>query len=171
MRARTVLRAYSEILGLAISFFAFVWVMFQIYLVAHTSEDQHDLLMARYLDISFGLLAFSSSLALMYGAFVESKTWLSAWTLGSATVVVGMWVWYFYRKFNYPPHPEVVRDGETAGIVLTAVYVGCSVPVWVFQNMIEYWDLRPMCSLEWWCPTFLLSALMPFRRREGMLRH
>jgi len=48
--------------------------------------------MARYLDISFGLLAFSSSLALMYGAFVESKTWISVWTLGSATVLVGCWV-------------------------------------------------------------------------------
>jgi hypothetical protein len=48
--------------------------------------------MARYLDISFGLLAFSSALALMYGAFVESKTWISVWTLGSATVLVGCWV-------------------------------------------------------------------------------
>ena len=48
--------------------------------------------MARYLDISFGLLAFSSSLALMYGAFVESKTWISVWTLTSATVLVGCWV-------------------------------------------------------------------------------
>ena len=30
-------------------------------------------MLARYLDISFGLLAFTSSLALLYGAFVESK--------------------------------------------------------------------------------------------------
>jgi hypothetical protein len=48
--------------------------------------------MARYLDISFGLLAFSSSLALMYGAFVDSKSWIAVWTLGSATVLVGCWV-------------------------------------------------------------------------------
>jgi hypothetical protein len=164
--ARRGLRIYSQILGLAVSFFSFVWVLFQVYLVAQTPGDQHDLRMARYLDICFGLLAFFSSLALMYGAFVESKTWLSAWTLGSITVVVGMWVWYFYGKFHAPDHPEVVKDSEKAGIVLTVIYFGSTVPVWVFQNMIEYWDFRTMCTLDWLCPAIVLS----FRRGQVQTR-
>ena len=103
---RQALKVYSGILGLFVSLFAFIWVFFMVYLVSDTPESEHDLRMARYLDICFGLLAFFSSLALMYGAFVESKTWISAWTLGSGTVVVGMWAWYFHRKFSQTPHPE-----------------------------------------------------------------
>ena len=84
-RSKRCLKVYSEVLGIGVSFCAFIWVLFQIYLVAQTPEDQNDLRMARYLDICFGLLAFFSSLALMYGAFVESKTWIGAWTLGKVT--------------------------------------------------------------------------------------
>ena len=103
---RQALKVYSGILGLFVSLFAFIWVFFMVYLVSDTPESEHDLRMARYLDICFGLLAFFSSLALMYGAFVESKTWISTWTLGSGTVVVGRWAWYFHRKFSQTPHPE-----------------------------------------------------------------
>ena len=103
---RQALKVYSCILGFLVCLSAFIWVFFMIYLVSDTPESEHDLRMARYLDICFGLLAFFSSLALMYGAFVESKTWISAWTLGSGTVVLGRWVWYFHRKFSKSPHPE-----------------------------------------------------------------
>ena len=56
--------------------------------------------MARYLDICFGFLAFFSAAALMYGAFVESKTWMSAWILGSIIVLLGRWLWYLKGKFS-----------------------------------------------------------------------
>lgn len=155
--ARSALRIYSEILGFVVCFSAFIWVMFQVYAIFQTPEHQHELRMARYLDICFGCLAFFSSLALMYGAFVESKTWISAWTLGSLTVVIGMWAWYFHKRYSETPHPEVTRDFETAGIVLTAIYCAACLPVWLFQHQIEYWDLRSMCTWEWICPSFVLS--------------
>ena len=110
---RQALKVYSGILGLFVSLFAFIWVFFMVYLVSDTPESQTDIRMARYLDICFGLLAFFSSLALMYGAFVESKTWISAWTLGSGTVVVGMWAWYFHRKFSKAPHPEGLFENQS----------------------------------------------------------
>jgi len=167
---RQALKVYSGILGLFVSLFAFIWVFFMVYLVSDTPESEHDLRMARYLDICFGLLAFFSSLALMYGAFVESKTWISAWTLGSGTVVVGMWAWYFHRKFSQTPHPEVVTDFESAGIALTVVYFLSTLPVWIFQHKIQYWDIRSMCTLEWLCPNFVLSNL-PIRRSASQITH
>ena len=79
---RKALKYYSEILGLLVCIFAFMWVIFQVYLMDQTPDNQKDLHVARYLDICFGVCAFFSSLALMYGALIESKTWISAWTLG-----------------------------------------------------------------------------------------
>ena len=159
--ARQALKVYSGLLGLSVCIAAFMWVCLQIYLVSETDEGLHDLRMARYLDICFGLLAFFSSMALMYGAFVESKTWLSAWTLGSMTVVIGMWAWYWYGKYTaVNPHPEVKTDFEKAGGALTLIYFLAEIPVWTFQRRIEYWDFR----FTWdFCPTFVLSVL-PIRR-------
>jgi len=99
---------------------------------------------------------------------VESKTWISAWTLGSGTVVLGRWVWYFHRKFSKSPHPEVVTDFESAGIALTIVYFLSTLPVWIFQHKIQYWDIRSMCTLEWLCPNFVLSNL-PIRRSASQM--
>ena len=97
----------------------------------------------------------------MYGAFVDSKTWLLVWTLGSMTGVVGKWVFYCYGKYTALAHPEVDDlDYETAGIVLTGVYLLLSLPVWIFQYKIEYWDLGSMCrSVGWLCPNILLSSI------------
>ena len=107
------------------------------------------------------MLAFFSALALMYGAFVDSKTWLLVWTLGSMTGVVGKWVFYCYGKYTALAHPEVDDlDYETAGVVLTGVYLLLSLPVWIFQYKIEYWDLGSMCrSVGWLCPNILLSSI------------
>lgn len=159
--ARVALKIYSELLGCAVSFAAFLWVTFQLYVLSQTSEDQTDLLMARYLDISFGLLAFSSALALMYGAFVESKTWLSVWTLGSVTVLVGLWVWYFHRKYTSQPHPDADGDAKTVGIVLSIIYVAAILPVLVYYRQLESWNLfsKPLCNNRWtWCSPLFLSA-------------
>ena len=100
MSSRRCLKTYSILFGFFISFLAFLWVAFQVYLISEISSNQHDLRMARYLDICFGFLAFFSAAALMYGAFVESKTWMSAWILGSIIVLLGRWLWYLKGKFS-----------------------------------------------------------------------
>ena len=144
MASRYCLKIYSELLGVLVSFCAFIWVIFHIFIMWQTSQSYNDdLRMARYLgkksmapinfryyahtyfsDICFGVLAFFSALALMYGAFVDSKTWLLVWTLGSMTGVVGKWVFYCYGKFSSSQsHPEVVKPFETAGVVLTFIYL------------------------------------------------
>ena len=69
------LKIYSISLGALASFAAFFWIALVLYILSQTDPTSTDLLMRRYLDISFGLLAFTSALALVYGAFVESKTW------------------------------------------------------------------------------------------------
>ena len=84
--------------------------------------------MARYLDISFGLLAFTSSLALVYGAFVESKTWLSVWALGSGTVLVACWSWYFYKKYGLAS-PESLERTQDTMLGLSLTYAVCIMPV------------------------------------------
>ena len=100
MSSRRCLKTYSIIFGFIISFLAFLWVAFQVYLISEINSNAHDLRMARYLDICFGFLAFFSAAALMYGAFVESKTWMSAWILGSIIVLLGRWLWYLKGKFS-----------------------------------------------------------------------
>lgn len=151
---RQGLKIYSGVLGAFVCLSSFLWVMFHVYLIFQTPDYETELRMARYLDICFGCLAFFSSLALMYGAFVESKTWLSAWTLGSMTVVIGMWGWYFHKKYSKTPHPEVMTPFERTGEVLTGVYVAAILPVWFFQRQIETWDWR--FTLGNMCPNFVL---------------
>ena len=105
----------------------------------------------------------------MYGAFVDSKTWLLVWTLGSMTGVVGKWVFYCYGKFSASQsHPEVVKPFETAGVVLTFIYLLLSLPVWIFQYKIEYWDLGSMCpqNVGWLCPNIIMAS-MPIQSTRG----
>jgi len=170
MASRYCLKIYSELLGVLVSFCAFIWVIFHIFIMWQTSQSYNDdLRMARYLDICFGVLAFFSALALMYGAFVDSKTWLLVWTLGSMTGVVGKWVFYCYGKFSASQsHPEVVKPFETAGVVLTFIYLLLSLPVWIFQYKIEYWDLGSMCpqNVGWLCPNIIMAS-MPIQSTRG----
>ena len=67
------LKIYSLSLGFVVSFASFCWIALILFVLSQTDPGSTDLMLARYLDISFGLLAFTSSLALLYGAFVESK--------------------------------------------------------------------------------------------------
>ena len=67
------LKIYSLSLGFVVSFASFCWIALILYVLSQTDPGSTGLMLARYLDISFGLLAFTSSLALLYGAFVESK--------------------------------------------------------------------------------------------------
>ena len=67
------LKIYSLSLGFVVSFASFCWMALILYVLSQTDPGSTGLMLARYLDISFGLLAFTSSLALLYGAFVESK--------------------------------------------------------------------------------------------------
>ena len=81
-----------------------------------------------------------------------------------------MWAWYYYGKFAYPAHPEVTTDFETAGVTLTIAYVLTSLPVWIFQSLIEYCDFRSVCcSMERLCPHFLLSNF-PLRQVQTSFR-
>lgn len=153
---RRTLKVYSGVLGAFVCITSFLWVMFHVYLIFQIPDHETELRMARYLDICFGCLAFFSSLALMYGAFVESKTWLSAWTLGSMTVVIGMWGWYFHKKYSKTPHPEVMTPFERAGVALTGFYILSILPVWFFQRQIETWDWRS--TFGDLCPSFLLRS-------------
>ncbi len=172
--ARHALKIYSGILGFLVCLFAFVWVAFQLYLINETHESQNDLLMARYLDICFGCLAFFSSLALMYGSFVESKTWITAWILGSLLVVVGMWAWYCYKKYSRTPHPEVVTDFENAGIVLSVLYIGSTLPICLFLRKIQHWDIDSLCNLQtltWLCPGVFVNMMRSSRPFQAHQQH
>ena len=64
----------------------------------------------------------------------------------------------------------MVTDFESAGIALTVVYFLSTLPVWIFQHKIQYWDIRSMCTLEWLCPNFVLSNL-PIRRSASQITH
>jgi len=156
--------------GFLISFLAFLWVAFQVYLISEISSNQHDLRMARYLDICFGFLAFFSAAALMYGAFVESKTWMSAWILGSIIVLLGRWLWYLKGKFSQPSHPEIKTGFENAGLAVSVTYILLGIPILVFHRMIEYWDFSSTCSTTLECPHFLFS-LLPTLGRRGSVDH
>ena len=133
---RTCLRVYCLSLGFTSSFSAFLWTIFQVYLLYTTDPDQNDLMVARYLDICFGLLGLSSSLALLYGAFVESKTWLTVWTLGSTTLIIGRWAWFFYQKY-WIVHPESLEEAQEAGVILSVIYIALIIPVLINYKYLE----------------------------------
>ena len=63
-----------------------------------------------------------------------------------------------------------MTDFESAGIALTVVYFLSTLPVWIFQHKIQYWDIRSMCTLDWLCPNFVLSNL-PIRRSASQITH
>ena len=133
---RTCLKIYCLSLGFTSSCSSFLWTIFQVYLLYTTDSDQNDLMVARYLDICFGLLGLSSSLALLYGAFVESKTWLTVWTLGSTTLIIGRWAWFFYQKY-WIVHPESLKEAQEAGVILSVVYIALIIPVLINYKYLE----------------------------------
>ena len=133
---RTFLKIYCLCLGFTTSFLAFLWTLFQFYLLYTTASTQHDLMVARYLDISFGLLGLSSSLSLLYGAFVESKTWLTVWTLGSTTLIIGRWAWFFYQKY-WVEHPESLKEAQQIGVILSVIYIVLIIPVLINYKYLE----------------------------------
>ena len=134
--AKLCLKCYSLCLGCVVSFSSFLWLALILYILSQTDPAARDLLMARYLDLSFGLLAFTSSLALVYGAFVESKTWLSVWTLGSATVLIACWTWYFYKKYGLDTPESLERTHDTM-LALTVTYAIAILPVLAYYKYLE----------------------------------
>jgi len=138
------LKIYSLSLGFVVSFASFCWIALILYVLSQTDPGSTGLMLARYLDISFGLLAFTSSLALLYGAFVESKSWLSVWTLGSATVLVGSWVWHFYRKYGVKS-PEALDGAQETMLGVSLGYAVSVLPVLLFYKYLESPDnfLKP----------------------------
>ena len=134
--AKFYLKLYSVFLGMVAAFLSFCYVTLMLYVVSQTDPAAEDLLMARYLDISFGLLAFTSSLSLVYGAFVESKTWLTVWTVGSATVMVGNWCWLFYRKYGLS-EPESLQRTQAWLAGLTVAYAALVLPVLKYYRLLE----------------------------------
>ena len=136
LSGRTCIKFYCIGLGFTTSFFAFLWMAFQLYILSATSPTQNDLIVARYLDISFGLLGISSSLALLYGAFVESKTWITVSTLGSGFLIVGRWAWFFYRKYGVE-HPESLKEAQQLGVICSVIYIILVIPVLVYYRFLE----------------------------------
>ena len=114
----TCLKIYCCTLGTIASFSAFVWIAFNVYFMSITEGQHTDLMVRRYLDVCIGMLGLFSALALLFGAFVESKTWINVWTLGSLTVVVGCWGWYFYRR-HWVDHPESYVEAKSIGMALS----------------------------------------------------
>eukprot|EP00096_Caligus_rogercresseyi_P012341 TRINITY_DN5133_c0_g1_i1.p1 TRINITY_DN5133_c0_g1~~TRINITY_DN5133_c0_g1_i1.p1 ORF type:complete len:186 (+),score=47.92 TRINITY_DN5133_c0_g1_i1:224-781(+) len=136
-RSKGLLKHYGLLLGIFVGFGAFLWIFFQLYVLSKTeSEPNSPLRLARYLDIAFGLLGFTSSLALIYGSVVESKTWLSVWTFGSNCVILGNWSWFFYRKYG-EESPESLEKARLAGLVLTFLYIGASAPVLFYYKALQ----------------------------------
>ncbi len=131
-----ILKLYSLGLGFVVSFASFVWMTLILYVLSQTDPTNNELLMERYLDISFGLLSFTSSLALLYGAFVESKSWLSVWTLGSATVLAGNWTWYFIRKYG-AESPESLEGRHDFMVAVSVVYAFAVMPVVAYYKYLE----------------------------------
>ncbi|XP_040579357.1 uncharacterized protein [Lepeophtheirus salmonis] len=137
IKMKGLLKHYGLVLGILVGFGAFLWIFFQLYVLSKTESDSNSpLRLARYLDIAFGLLGFTSSLALIYGSVVESKTWLSVWTFGSLCVILGNWSWFFYRKYG-DESPESLNKARLAGLVLTFLYIGASAPVLIYYKALQ----------------------------------
>lgn len=130
------LKVYCITLGFVTSFASFLWLSLILYVLSRTDPNAADLIMARYLDISLGLLAFSSSLGLVYGAFVESKSWIAVWTLGSMTWIIGNWSWLFYRKYGLVT-PEAVDENQKVLTYLSVAYVIVLLPVIKYYKLLE----------------------------------
>ena len=145
LSGRTALKIYCLFLGFITTFVAFMWIALQIYALDSTSSDLNDEIVARYLDISFGALGLSSSLALLYGAFVESKTWLTVWTLGSTTLIIGRWAWFFYTKYGIE-HPESLDEAQEMGVILSVIYIVLIIPVLIYY---KYLESNHMSFSEW----------------------
>lgn len=145
LSGRTALKIYCLFLGFITTFVAFMWIALQIYALDSTSSELNDEIVARYLDISFGALGLSSSLALLYGAFVESKTWLTVWTLGSTTLIIGRWAWFFYTKYGIE-HPESLDEAQEMGVILSVIYIVLIIPVLIYY---KYLESNHMSFAEW----------------------
>lgn len=164
--SRLYLSMYSLCLGIVASVAAFLWIALILYALSLTDPSANDLLMARYLDVSFGLLAFTSSLSLIYGAFVESKTWLSVWTLGSATVLVGQWSFLFYRKYGNGSSPESLKDVQMVMGLLSVFYALALLPVVRYYKLLESPDDRPLFKS---CDRLHPGGKCPMGRRRAQI--
>lgn len=113
---------------------SFLWVCLHLFVLSQTQN--YELRLSRYLEIGLGLLMFISCVCLVYGGFVESRTWLTVFSTGSMLVLLSYWGWFFWDKYG-EEHPESSSQRETVGVVLTVVYSLMMVPVCLYYRSLE----------------------------------
>lgn len=69
---------------------------------------------------------------------MELKRWLSVWTLGSLTVLVGAWTFYFYRKYGDSERgPESLRGTQDIMVGSSVAYALLVLPVLLYYKCLD----------------------------------
>jgi len=134
---RWLLKLYCLVLGGLGLLLCLVWEIFQLYVLAHTTNAE--LRQQRYVDIFLGLLLLASLLCLLYGSYSESRLWVIAFITGSLAVVLSYWCCYLYN--THAAHLEEYPDAEgtisEVATVLSVLYVLLLLPVLVLYRSLE----------------------------------
>ena len=71
------------------------------------------------------------------------------WTLGSATVLVGSWIWHFYRKYGVKS-PEALDGAQATMMGVSLGYAVSVLPVLLFYKYLESPDnfLKPCKKIK-----------------------
>jgi len=135
---RWLLKLYCLVLGGLGVLLCLVWEIFQLYVLAHTTNAE--LRQQRYVDILLGLLLLASLLCLLWGSHSESRLWVIAFITGSLAVVLSYWCCYLYTTHathledNYPDTEGTIAEVATTLSVLYGVLL---LPVLVLYRSLE----------------------------------
>jgi len=141
---RWCLKLYCLVLAGLGLFLAGIWVIFQIYVLSQTTNQE--LRQQRYVDIFLGLLLLASLLCLLWGSHSESSLWVIAFITGSLAVVLSYWCCYLYTTHathledNYPDAEGTIAEVATTLSVLYGVLL---LPVLVLYRSLELDASRP----------------------------
>jgi len=134
---RWCLKLYCLVLAGLGLFLSGVWVIFQLYVLSQTTNQE--LRQQRYVDIFLGLLLLASLLCLLYGSYSESRLWIIAFITGSLAVVLSYWCCYLYN--THAAHLEEYPDAEgtitEVATLLSILYVLLLLPVLVLYRSLE----------------------------------
>jgi len=134
---RWCLKLYCLVLAGLGLFLTGVWVIFQLYVLSQTTNQE--LRQQRYVDIFLGLLLLASLLCLLYGSHSESRLWVIAFITGSLAVVLSYWCCYLYN--THAAHLEEYPDAEgtitEVATFLSVLYVLLLLPVLVLYRSLE----------------------------------
>ena len=130
------IRLYSivlAILGIALSF---IWIIFQLYILSQTTNQELRLL--RYLDIFLGIILFISMLCLFYGSYFYSQIFITAFITTSLGVIIFYWCLFLYYTFNNGDLP--LYDNQVSTVLILLILHNTFIPGWL------YWS-TPDCTL------------------------